>query len=339
MNEFERKLQGTTSDDVTVPINTKQPILPPDFLSRFEIINLSLVCEAISPINLPIFAGSAFRGIFGRALKDLACVARNTPCSECPLKERCAYPGVFEIQADPSLPIYQKVSDPPRPFVLEPPTDSKIAPGQTFEVRLYLFGNAIAHYPWVIQAFARAGSRGVGFGRGKYKVKRALEFPSQRVLVEDDRILGKPKIFKADQLSQNRAQNMLTLHFETPVRIKFKGQLANKLEFSTIVRQLLRRIAQIGAFHCGVMLETDFRQWIHLAESINCTDEQLRWFDWVRYSSRQKNKMRLGGLVGQVSYEGNIGPFYPLLALGQLTHVGKGTTFGLGKYRLTENTK
>ena len=181
MNEAERKLQGTTSDDVTVPIKKKKPILPPDFLSRFEIINLSLTCEALSQINLPIFAGSAFRGIFGRALKDLACVARNTPCPECPSKERCAYPGVFEIQGNPSLPIYQKVSDLPRPFVLEPPTDSKIAPGQNFEVRLYLFGNAINHYPWVIQAFARVGSRGVGFGRGKYKVKRAVEAPGRQL--------------------------------------------------------------------------------------------------------------------------------------------------------------
>jgi len=75
LSKFERKLQGTTSDDVTVPINNKQPILPLDFLTRVEIINLSLVCEAISQINLPIFAGSAFRGIFVYALKGLACVA------------------------------------------------------------------------------------------------------------------------------------------------------------------------------------------------------------------------------------------------------------------------
>jgi CRISPR/Cas system endoribonuclease Cas6 (RAMP superfamily) len=33
-------------------------------------------------------------------------------------------------------------------------------------------------------------------------------------------------------------------------------------------------------------------------------------------------------------YEGDLGPFLPLLRLGELLHVGKHATFGLGRYEV-----
>jgi len=58
----------------------------------------------------------------------------------------------------------------------------------------------------------------------------------------------------------------------------------------------------------------------------------LRWYDWERYSSRQETRMRLGGLVGEVEFEGELAEFLPYLFLGELIHLGKGTSFGLGRY-------
>jgi CRISPR/Cas system endoribonuclease Cas6 (RAMP superfamily) len=44
--------------------------------------------------------------------------------------------------------------------------------------------------------------------------------------------------------------------------------------------------------------------------------------------------MEWAGLVGTAIYEGDLTPFWPYLVFGQWVHVGKGTTFGLGAYRL-----
>jgi CRISPR/Cas system endoribonuclease Cas6 (RAMP superfamily) len=44
--------------------------------------------------------------------------------------------------------------------------------------------------------------------------------------------------------------------------------------------------------------------------------------------------MKLGGIIGEVVYEGDLTNFVPLLKIGELTHIGKNTTFGLGKYEV-----
>ncbi|RKY70285.1 MAG: hypothetical protein DRQ24_09550, partial [Candidatus Latescibacterota bacterium] len=58
----------------------------------------------------------------------------------------------------------------------------------------------------------------------------------------------------------------------------------------------------------------------------------LRWFDWTRYSSRQNRRMKLGGVLGEICFEGEWQSFLPFILLGEVVHVGKGTSFGLGQY-------
>jgi hypothetical protein len=42
----------------------------------------------------------------------------------------------------------------------------------------------------------------------------------------------------------------------------------------------------------------------------------------------------LGGVIGEAVLRGDLTPFAELLAAGQWTHLGKNTSFGLGRYRL-----
>ena len=44
--------------------------------------------------------------------------------------------------------------------------------------------------------------------------------------------------------------------------------------------------------------------------------------------------MKMGGFVGEITFEGGIGPFMPLIRASEVLHVGKGTSFGLGKYEM-----
>ncbi|MCI0486718.1 MAG: CRISPR system precrRNA processing endoribonuclease RAMP protein Cas6, partial [Blastocatellia bacterium] len=79
------------------------------------------------------------------------------------------------------------------------------------------------------------------------------------------------------------------------------------------------------------------RALIERAATIGTGSSELLWWDWERYSNRQKTKMKLGGFAGEVEYNGEaIADFLPLIAAGEILHVGAGTSFGLGKYEIAQ---
>ncbi|MEW6665744.1 MAG: CRISPR system precrRNA processing endoribonuclease RAMP protein Cas6 [Thermodesulfobacteriota bacterium] len=53
--------------------------------------------------------------------------------------------------------------------------------------------------------------------------------------------------------------------------------------------------------------------------------------NWERYSNRQHTRLIMGGLIGSVTYEGDLGQYQPLLEVASRVHIGKQTTFGMGK--------
>jgi CRISPR/Cas system endoribonuclease Cas6 (RAMP superfamily) len=42
----------------------------------------------------------------------------------------------------------------------------------------------------------------------------------------------------------------------------------------------------------------------------------------------------MGGFTGSITFGGDFGSFMQFLLLGEQVHVGKGTSFGLGKYEI-----
>jgi len=134
----------------------------------------------------------------------------------------------------------------------------------------------------------------------------------------------------------------LTVNFLTPTRMKHEGRFVDRPEFHVLVRNILRRVSSLYYFHCGERWETDYRGIIEAARGVRLAEARTGWVDWERYSRRQQQRMNLGGLVGQATYEGDasaelstgLEPFLPLLVLGQLVHVGKACVFGNGWYEL-----
>jgi CRISPR/Cas system endoribonuclease Cas6 (RAMP superfamily) len=70
------------------------------------------------------------------------------------------------------------------------------------------------------------------------------------------------------------------------------------------------------------------------SKNIEVEKENLSWFDWERYSNRQETKMKMGGFIGSITFEGDLEEFLPFVQLGEYVHVRKGTSFGLGKYQI-----
>jgi CRISPR/Cas system endoribonuclease Cas6 (RAMP superfamily) len=45
--------------------------------------------------------------------------------------------------------------------------------------------------------------------------------------------------------------------------------------------------------------------------------------------------MTLRGLLGRITFEGKVAPYIPILKLAEICHVGKATSFGFGRIKLT----
>lgn len=346
-------------------------------MDNFHLATYQIVLEAgPEGLWLPRYKGSTLRGGFGRAFKRIACAQREIPCPECLLRTTCPYAYVFETAPPPGAQALRNYENIPRPFVLEPPDDGKerYRPGETLTFGLVLVGRAVNYLPYFIVAFRELGAMGIGKGRHSYRLTEIravhpLNGTTVAVYREEDHLVRNvnltvtwPEVKSCavmggyrhavwlpdrpsgdDTSPRPAASDQLTfkvaLDFLTMTRIKYDERYAGRLEFHMLVRALLRRISSLAYFHHGFEPGLDYQGLIEKAGRIKIVADDTRWVDWERYSSRQDGRVKMGGLVGRVVYEGDLEVFFPLLLLGELIHVGKGAVFGMGKYEVVRATQ
>ena len=315
----------------------------PDGLPELKLLPLRFTLRARTPLQLPRYKGSTLRGGFGTAFKQAVCVVEHRDCGRCLLRTTCAYPYVFDTPVPDDAARLRKYTAAPHPFVLLPPLEPKAhyEPGECLHVDWTLIGNGAQYLPYFIYAFERLGAQqGLGKGRGRFTLEEVCWLPPRAAPVtiyraEDQVLQHTFRLLDVHDLatpSDADAGNRLTLHFLTPTRLVYQGSLTDTPAFHVILRTLLRRLSNLAYFHCGTELQLDFRHLIDRAKDVTIVTRRLQWYDWKRYSARQQVHMKMGGFVGHVTYAGNLAPFLPFLRLGAMVHVGKGATFGLGKY-------
>jgi len=303
--------------------------------------------------HLPHYKGSTLRGAFGHRLKRLVCIRADLDCEACLVRPQCAYTLVFETLPPEGVAAFRGQKYAPRPFILEPPSDEKLyyRPGERLCFGLTLIGRAVDYLPYVIYALDRAGHHGLGRERGRFVLQSAYVIDAQgdeRLIYDgrEQRLAAGPFALDIEAFVRRRLAGFdfsgagsagVKLRFMTPVRIRVGGDLQGEADFSRLARSLLRRIWQLMLVHGGGPWQIDHRRLIERAGAVRVVRSELRWLDWERYSHRQRTAMRLGGFVGEVVYGGPaevLSELLPLFILGELLHVGAGTTFGLGKYEV-----
>lgn len=286
-------------------------------------------------LHLPEYAGSALRGLFGRALRHASCVTRAPACEGCPLLRSCPYPAIFDTPPPPDA--RRTYTQVPHPYVIEPPPwgDRVHEAGARFAFDVVLLGAALAQLPLVLAAWQRALSARVGPADGAARLERML------IAADASPVAG------ADSEVRPHAQTLPpapppaappVLEFTTPLRLTRDGHAlgAARIGAPELLMALLRRVAALSEMQLHRPLAVDFAALSAAARRIEAHN-QLHWRDWTRRSARQQQVMTVGGALGQLTLHGDdadLRAWWPLLHLGQWLHVGKLASFGLGGYRL-----
>lgn len=323
-------------------------------LPSIDYLRLRFHLKALKDCDLPSWKGSLLRGAFGHALKRTVCTMNKEQlCENCMLRDQCAYTRMFEtfITNEPP-PFLKGMNTSPRPFIFEPHDRNKFyKENDILWLDLILVGEATNLVPYIVFAMMILGHLGLGFKRHEFQLERAFCYqPTDEMINSDDslksngdwrllyegdnqKILFTPQAMSLKNSNSNPPNgNSLKIKFLTQTRLKFQKDLTMDFTFRMLVFKMLRRVLELAYFYMsGQEINWEFHSLLEAASDIKMKEKNLHWEDWERYSNRQRSKMKLGGFVGDMTLEGDLSPFMDLLSYSEMLHVGKGTTFGLGK--------
>lgn len=317
-----------------------------DSLKTFYCAQFRFNLKAIDEIRLPPYKGFALRGVFGAALKELVCT-QGVPstCKGCSRTGSCAYIYLFETAPDADTLDAGKFNNYPRPYVIVPPLDGRqsYSPEERFDFTFVLVGKALEYLPHIIMAFDQVGRQ--GFGR---KIERGTQGRFNLEIVEEVGVDGRSRLIYSNGVFSGTSRGIffkdlsrelvpcsrLAIIFLTPLRVESHGKpVTSEPEFSFLIESIGHRAMLLNQFHCGG--EGVGTLCLHQTHSVCIDSTDVRWVEIKRYSNRQNNKLKFSGLMGSIVYSGiGMEEYLPLLRLGELLHMGKSTTFGLGQFRL-----
>ncbi|MEE4353391.1 MAG: CRISPR system precrRNA processing endoribonuclease RAMP protein Cas6 [Desulfatiglans sp.] len=234
-----------------------------------------------------------------------------------------------------------RVSAKPHPYVIEPPLSTRTLykKNDLFDFALLLFGDVNKNLPYFIYAFEQMGSVGIGKringSRGYFTLEEVRSGDNQLLYSRGNRILVQDSGTGIMELNspQPIGTTKLRLNLITPLRLKFENRLKAELPFHLLVRAMLRRISSLLSYYGEGEPDLDYRGMVKRAQDVKTLESKLEWYDWRRYSFRQDKAMLMGGIVGSIVYEGRLGEFMPMIDFCTRVHLGKQTTFGLGKIK------
>lgn len=325
-------------------------------LSHFKLAKFEAVYKVgTQGLHLPQYKGATFRGVFGHVFREVACA--------CPKDNKggvenhfpyCAYAYIFETSAPEGSELLHSYDSIPRPFILEPPDHQKTfyAPGERFTLGFTLFGKGIEYLPYFIYVLEAMGKKGFGKGRSPAQLRQIFsiegkgdwtdtiyEESNKRIKDEYTILSGKDLIAATlpHQISKGTEieQQMITLYFTSPTRMKYEKHYVSDPQFHVILRNVVRRItALLYFYHDERKVDMNFASFFEEAKNVMLVQSETEWVDWDRYSSRQNERLKMGGIIGKAIYEGDISAYMPWLLLGEWTNIGKNPVFGLGKIKV-----
>jgi len=269
-------------------------------------VKYTKVSVFIPNVKPPFFMGSQLRGAFGYGLKKVVCVNPSFKCDGCFASENCIYYDFYERKN-----IFHKYR-----FDYELNQDK-------YKYNLYLFNETTKELPYILSAIHQSVTKfGFGVDRKTYnfftmKVNDKLVYDGEDFNIPENNVIE----FINDEYNED-----IIIEIKTPIRIKKDNKLTSNIDLEDIIKSIYHRELSLNG------LEIQKLPYKVQGE----VSKNLKWKKLTRYSNRQKTKMQIDGVMGEIKVKGIDMKSYRYLKLGEIIGVGKLTTFGLGKIEIKD---
>lgn len=299
---------------------------------------LSVSLRAEEDCKLPEFTGSLLRGSFGHALKRVFCEQNLDICRNCHKIRACVYFQIFESQDNSykNLGYHYK----PHPYIITPSQKNLFACGEELEFQITFFGHFIKHIDFFVAAFKGMGSTGLGKNRKHFSLSKIFDNLTNKPVYLDNEVYAKniSNISVQDYSKKHLQKSNLQLHnqpkdllltFLTPGRFAENGKVLKSINSKLLMDSIIRRYSTMHTFY-GEMDRDDLKTEKRFAIEPN----QTCYKKWNRYSNRQERKVQQSGILGSFYIRDVNTKVIALLHSMEILHVGKNTSFGLGKIKI-----
>lgn len=297
---------------------------------------------ALEPLTMPVYSGTLWHAVLGKALHERSCLVPNTPsCHHCLLASECDYPLLFQGRKPPNSAIMTRYKNIPAPHIIRnlPPHAYQVERQQIFHIDLILLGKSNQKLPALIAAMQKIGRNGFGRYRQKAVLTQVLQkqpFAAlDSIILMDDVPLQNGKAIDYMIPKAKYIPTKISLQWRTPYRPTGDARNLRVFQVDKFVMAVIRRISALQYFNTGQQLVVDYCELKRLTQRLVISKNSL-YRRYHKQLAKRKNQHKQGyGWMGRVDMDlSQQQPLWDYLYLGQWLGVGKNASMGFGQYKL-----
>ena len=294
---------------------------------------------------LSIYKPSDLRGGMGYMLMDKYCMA-DKDCDKCTFGQECVMKRILYAQSDirPFFVKEGKKDEGSCGLVIEcEDKRTNFSAGDELHFNILLFGKTIAYFRQILDAFIDLGQKGFGPHKAFFEVTRVTNSLGQDLYCEGTVFRERFNVCILRDYVEYRLRKKTGLRavFHTPAEFWVQKELVTEFDPLVIFSSIVRRIYVLNLFEGNNIgrIPLGFEEkdsFIALPQA----SDQHAWVEknW-RYSTRTKMEYPMIGIKGYIDFAALTEDQYACLLAGELTHIGKDTRFGYGRYTMVDKRK
>ena len=302
---------------------------------QIRYVKLHFVLEIVEDTIMPTHKASAIRGGVGEMLLRANCIS-NRDCEKCGFESECIVQRTMYSKFDMKPKLLSGTMDSVGYVIECEDYHEDFSAGDTLEFNLLLFGKTIVYFNQYIQAVYALGQHGIGKNKSRYQVAQVLNTKREPILDGNNIYMKYYRHetiedyvnYRLKQIEKNGIENVIV--FQTPLTQKHNNSIMSEFDMDVILKSIQRRIYILDAFE---QIDGE-NAYLKDLPTVKVLEQTTRTISVKRYSNRRKQEMYLTGIKGDIVCESIPEESLKWLLAGEITHIGKNTSFGFGRYRV-----